>query len=225
LDRASFGPLFHVKRSMEARASQRRGGDDPTPLLLAYAEMLRERAVPLGLIGPGDEGRIFERHVADSCRAVPCIPEGTRSVLDIGSGAGLPGVPVAILRPDLLVTLLEPSRRRVGFLEFVIGELHLDGVQVIARRAEDADLAVDLAMARAVSDAVGSWRLAERCLRPAGSLLYFAGASWAEPHAEELAEAGATARVCSGSRAEGGPIVVIRAGGASAAVATDEDPG
>jgi 16S rRNA (guanine527-N7)-methyltransferase len=191
---------------------------------MAYAQMLRDKAVPLGLIGPGDAGRLFERHVADSCRAVPCIPDGTRSVVDIGSGAGLPGVPVAILRPDLVVTLLEPSRRRVAFLEFVVGELHLEGVRVMAERAEDVDLAVDLAMARAVSDAVGSWKLAERCLKPAGSLLYFAGASWAELHAEGLAGAGATARVCPRSQAGGGPIVVIRARGSSAAAAADEDP-
>jgi 16S rRNA (guanine527-N7)-methyltransferase len=216
-----------VKRSVDPpeHGSAAPGGAlDTSPRLLAYAELLRARAIPLGLIGAGDANRIFERHVADACRAVPCIPDGTRSVVDIGSGAGLPGVPVAILRPDLSVTLLEPSRRRVAFLEFVVGELGLDRVDVVAGRAEETDLAVDLAMARAVSDAVGSWGLAERCLVRGGSLLYFAGASWSDTEVVALARSGARGHVCAGSHGGGGPIVMIRAEGPSPPGSRDRDP-
>src|SRR2546423_14230134 len=90
------------------------------PGLAAFARLLAERAVPMGLISVRDAPRVLERHVLDSARAVQCLPDGVDEVVDVGSGAGLPGIPAAILRPAIRVTLLEPQWRRVGFLELAV---------------------------------------------------------------------------------------------------------
>ena len=140
-----------------------------------YEASLRDRAVALGMIGRGDASRLRDRHVLDSLRAVPAMPTNAGRVLDLGSGAGLPGIPVAIARPDLRVTLAETRHQRIAFLELVGRELGLTNLSVHGGRAEDAPGEMQVALARAFRDAAGSWRVAERLLRPDGCLLYFAG--------------------------------------------------
>ena len=78
--------------------------------LVRLADILEDRAIRLGMIARGDAGRVLARHVLDGLRVVPIIPKGTTSVADLGSGAGLPGLVVAVSRPDLGVTLVEPSK-------------------------------------------------------------------------------------------------------------------
>src|SRR5262245_9565503 len=86
--------------------------------LLAFEQLLRERAVPLGLISQADSNRIRERHILDSLRAVPLLEGMARAkVVDLGSGAGLPGVPLAIVLPESSFVLAESRSKRAGFLE------------------------------------------------------------------------------------------------------------
>lgn len=111
------------------------------------------RGVEWGLIGPREVDRLWERHI-DNCLAVTqdvqCLPQAC-SVIDVGSGAGLPGVVWAISRPDLTVTLVEPLERRVKFLDLVVQELALANVTVVRGRAQDVDIRGDRVTARAVA--------------------------------------------------------------------------
>ncbi|MGJ3508437.1 16S rRNA (guanine(527)-N(7))-methyltransferase RsmG [Enemella sp. A6] len=102
-----------------------------------YVALLADEGITWGLIGPREAERLWQRHVLNSCAIESLIAEGC-SVLDVGSGAGLPGIPLALTRPDLRITLLEPLQRRVEFLELVIERLQLDDrVRVHRGRAED----------------------------------------------------------------------------------------
>lgn len=118
-----------------------------------YATLLGTLGVDWGLVGPREVDRLWERHI-DNALAVTeddaCLPRGV-GVLDIGTGAGLPGMVWAIARPDLDVTLVEPMQRRTRFLEHVRDELHIDNVHVVRARAQDLDLVADRVTARAVA--------------------------------------------------------------------------
>jgi len=152
-----------------------------------YAELLGTDGVTRGLIGPRETERLWDRHLLNCAAVSELLPE--RGVLvDIGSGAGLPGVVLALLRPSLQVILLEPLLRRSVFLEECIAELGLSNATVLRARAEDkaaAHVNADIATARAVAplDRLAGW--AARLLRPGGELLAIKGQS-AE---EELAAA------------------------------------
>ena len=102
-----------------------------------YAQILATWGIERGLVGPKEGDRIWERHIANCIPLTTLIPEGV-SVLDIGSGAGLPGIVIALARPDLRVTLLEPLQRRVDFLIEVVAELGLD-ITVARGRAGQRD--------------------------------------------------------------------------------------
>jgi 16S rRNA (guanine527-N7)-methyltransferase len=108
---------------------------DRQPLLSRYAALLATEGVTRGLIGPREVPRLWDRHLINCGLLGALVPEGA-SVADIGSGAGLPGVVLAIVRPDLHVSLVEPMARRVAFLEEVRERLGLDTVEVVRRRAE-----------------------------------------------------------------------------------------
>lgn len=94
------------------------------PGMQRYAELLASVGVEWGVVGPHEAGRIWSRHIANCLGLADLLPAGAR-VLDVGSGAGLPGVVLALARPDLQVTLLEPLARRTRFLDLAIGELNL----------------------------------------------------------------------------------------------------
>ncbi len=149
--------------------------------LEAFAALLRERAIPLGLISEADAPRVRERHVKDSVRAARLVESGEAMLCDIGSGAGLPGIPIAIARPDLTVTAIEPRTRAVGFLELAIDRLGLANLRVLASRVEEADIVADVATSRAFAPIEGSWEAAVRILRPGGRLIYFAGRGLEDP--------------------------------------------
>ena len=153
--------------------------------LRSYVDLLRDRAVDLGLVASGDRERIQERHVDDSLQAAPLIRAG-ENVCDIGSGAGLPGIPLAIALPESRFVLVEPKRKAVAFLELVVDSLGLGNVEVVHRRVEDTDVVADVATTRAFGPVDRSWSAACGVLRPGGRLLYFAGASFDRSEAGSL---------------------------------------
>ena len=107
------------------------------PAIDRYAELLATDGMTRGLLGPREADRIWDRHILNSAALGGIVPEGVH-VADIGSGAGLPGLPLAILRTDLRVSLVEPLRRRCIFLSEVVDELGLaDRVEVLRARAEE----------------------------------------------------------------------------------------
>lgn len=121
--------------------------------LLAYQEMLATAGVEWGVIGPREVDRLWDRHI-DNCLAVTedldCLPDSC-SVIDVGSGAGLPGIVWAIARPDLKVKVVEPLERRVRFLELAVDNLGLNNVTVFRGRAQESTAQADRVTARAVS--------------------------------------------------------------------------
>jgi len=175
-----------------------------------FEALLLDRAVPLGMVSARDRDRLWARHVLDSVRGVGCLPEHTRSIVDVGSGAGLPGIPVAICRPDLSVALLEPKSRRAGFLELVVDTLGLRNVSVVVGRATRLSLSADLCLARAVATPTKTWQLAHSLLRPGGRLLLWAGRSWPGAEGAELERLGVRWKICSqpGFSWEG-PLVIM----------------
>ena len=153
-----------------------------------YAELLATDGVTRGLIGPRETERLWERHLLNCAVVAELLPE-RGSLVDIGSGAGLPGMVLAMLRPSLEVTLLEPLLRRSVFLEECVAELGLANTTVLRARAEEkaaARIRADVATARAVAPLgrLAGW--AAPLLRPGGQLLAIKGQS----AAEELAAAG-----------------------------------
>jgi 16S rRNA (guanine527-N7)-methyltransferase len=125
---------------------------DRLPLAERYTELLATEGVLRGLIGPREAPRLWERHVLNSAVLGEAVPEEA-SVCDIGTGAGLPGLVLAIARPDLAVTLVEPLLRRTTFLDEVVSELGLSQVTVVRGRAEDLHGAAtfDVVTSRAVA--------------------------------------------------------------------------
>lgn len=113
-----------------------------------YAEILATWGIERGLIGPREADRIWERHIANCIPVSTLIPEGV-TVADIGSGAGLPGLVIALARPDLRVTLVEPLQRRVDFLNEVIEQLAIP-VTVLHSKAESVKSAFSIVTARAL---------------------------------------------------------------------------
>jgi 16S rRNA (guanine527-N7)-methyltransferase len=121
------------------------------PLVSRYVDILTSTAVEWGLIGPREADRVWDRHILN-CAALSGLIADRSSVADVGSGAGLPGIPLAVLRPDLRVTLIEPLLRRSTFLTETIEKLAIgDRVQVVRARAEDHHQSYDVVVARAVA--------------------------------------------------------------------------
>jgi 16S rRNA (guanine527-N7)-methyltransferase len=146
--------------------------------VLAYEGLLRERAIPAGLVSVDDAPRLRERHILDCLRAATEVRSLDRLALDLGSGAGLPGMVVAIACPGLRVRLVDSRRRRVAFLELAVADLELANVQVLQARVEGLDAEADLCFARAFAPLEETWSLASGLLAPGGRLVYFAGAGF-----------------------------------------------
>jgi 16S rRNA (guanine527-N7)-methyltransferase len=170
-------------RSLDARSSSSAVTDpfgERLPLARRYAEHLATTGVEWGLVGPREASRVWERHVLNCAVVADLVPPAAR-VLDIGSGAGLPGIPLALARPDLRVVLVEPLARRVEWLRMVLADLELP-VEVERGRAEDTPIrrrweGADVVTSRAVAPL---HRLAAWCLplvRPGGMMLAVKGMS------------------------------------------------
>lgn len=195
--------MFHVKQpawaDVETVAHAVFG--DRYPLVVRYAAMLAGSGVDRGLIGPREADRLWERHLLNSAVVGELLPPGYR-VLDLGSGAGLPGIPLALARPDLTIVLLEPMQRRVEWLREVIAALGLD-ILVHRGRAEDPRVRAelggnDVVIARAVAPLarLAQWSLP--LVPPGGRLLAVKGVS-AE---QEVARDAAAVRAAGGAAVE-----------------------
>jgi len=165
----------------------------------AFAELLAGPGVVRGLLGPREVPRIWDRHLLNCAVVAEAVPADVRLV-DIGSGAGLPGLVLAIVRQDITVTLLEPLLRRTVFLEECVETLKLKNVEVLRGRAEElaGKRVFDVASARAVAplDRLLTWAMP--LLVEGGELIAMKG----ERAAEELAEAEPQLRASGAATAE-----------------------
>ena len=173
--------MFHVKRNGVPRAPESAAAVFGIRMDMAerYAELLSTVGVERGLIGPREGDRLWDRHLLNSAAIGELVPEGCR-IADIGSGAGMPGIPVAIARPDLNVVLIEPLLRRATFLSEVTDALGLTAVTVVRGRAEELSVrreyaGLDAVMSRAVAtlDKLTRWSLP--LLRSGGEMLAMKG--------------------------------------------------
>lgn len=123
---------------------------DRLPLARAYAAALVRDSDLLGLLGPREMPKLWSRHILNSAVVAELVSAG-KTVADVGSGAGLPGIPMAIAQPDAHFTLIEPMERRSDWLRQIASELGLTNVSVLRARAEEVGEAFDLVTARAVS--------------------------------------------------------------------------
>ena len=147
------------------------------PAAVRYAGLLAGPGVERGLIGPAEAARIWDRHLLNCAVVAQLVPD--RCVLaDLGSGAGLPGIVLALLRPECDVLLVESTARRAAFLAECVAELELPGVQVLHGRAEDLapEVAADIVTARAVAPLgkLAGWAVG--LCRPGGTVLAIKGA-------------------------------------------------
>jgi 16S rRNA (guanine527-N7)-methyltransferase len=158
------------------------------PLAVRFAEILADTGVSHGLIGPREVPRLWDRHVLN-CAVVADAFEPDARVIDVGSGAGLPGLALAIVRPDLEVHLVEPMLRRTQWLTGVVAELGLGSVTVHRGRAEElaGTVSAPYATARAVArlDKLARWCVP--LLEPGGTLVAMKGRSAAQELAEDRA--------------------------------------
>lgn len=141
-----------------------------------YATLLITEGIERGLIGPQEGERIWERHIFNSLPVSTLIPQGA-SVIDIGSGAGLPGIPLALSRPDISVTLIEPLQRRVDFLTEAVSGLN---ITVLRGRAQDFRITADVVTARAVAPLEKLATMTRHLIKKGGVLLAIKGESGAE---------------------------------------------
>lgn len=145
-----------------------------------YVDILANRGIEWGLLGPREVDRLWDRHVLNSVAPADLIPAGVR-MADVGSGAGLPGIPLAILRTDLDVTLIEPLLRRSNFLSAAVDELGISPqVSVVRGRAEEHKGSYEVVTARAVAplDRLVNW--CAPLLAPGGMMLALKGSSAAD---------------------------------------------
>lgn len=139
--------------------------------ILRYATFLLTEGIERGLIGPQEGERIWERHIFNSLPVSTLIPAGA-SVIDIGSGAGLPGIPLALSRPDISVTLIEPLQRRVDFLTEAVSGLN---ITVLRGRAQDFTITADVVTARAVAPLEKLVKITRHLIKKGGVLLAIKG--------------------------------------------------
>ena len=175
--------------------------------LAEFEELLRDRGLRLGLVAESDAARIRDRHVLDSLRAVLGVEDSDSLAYDIGSGAGLPGLVVAIARPGLAVWLVEPRHGRAGFLELAIERLGIRNAVAFPGRIEDLADPADVCFARAFAPLPDAWKAALPRLKPGGRLVYFAGARTTTP--EALPGVGSVRVLETPVLASGGPLIIM----------------
>ncbi|MFM2024733.1 MAG: hypothetical protein RLZZ56_746 [Actinomycetota bacterium] len=152
---------------------------DRLDLARGYANALVRDGDLLGLLGPREMPRLWSRHILNSAVVAELVAPG-KTVCDIGSGAGLPGIPMAIVLPETRFTLIEPMERRSDWLVSVVEELGLTNVEVLRARAEEVGEAFDIATARAVSALPKLLRMCVPLVRHGGEILALKGSKAAE---------------------------------------------
>jgi len=139
-----------------------------------YAQLLVRDGDLLGLLGPREMPKLWTRHILNSAVVAELVPNGA-SVADVGSGAGLPGIPMAIAQPNAHFTLIEPMERRSDWLLLVVEQLGLRNVKVLRARAEEVGEVFDLVTARAVSALPKLLRLTVPLTRHGGAIIALKG--------------------------------------------------
>ena len=144
----------------------------------AFAEFLVGAGIERGLIGPREGERIWDRHIFN-CLPITQLLPNRASLFDIGSGAGLPGIVIALARPDLQVTLIEPLERRVEFLNEAVAAIPdlPFPIQVLRGRAQDIKMSADFVTARAVAPLEKLKKMSWHMVKTGGSLLAMKGES------------------------------------------------
>jgi 16S rRNA (guanine527-N7)-methyltransferase len=211
--------MFHVKHevwSPVATALDLPLTEAQASLLDGYLGFLSQRGLPMGIVAPGDADRLVERHIGDALRAAVALDAlldggnhgGSEPLaVDLGSGGGLPGIPLAIVRPTVRFVLTEVRRNRAAFLSEVVAALGLGNVEVHPGKAERLDPRADVALARAFASPEEMWRVAVRVLSPDGSLLYWAGTRFSM--ADEVPEGVAATVFPAPTLAPSGPLVIM----------------
>ena len=144
-----------------------------TDEIQAFAHFLATAGIERGLIGPREGERIWDRHIFNCLPVTQLLPEGT-TLFDIGSGAGLPGIVIALARPDIQVTLIEPLERRVEFLKEATEGLN---IEVIRGRAQDIKKTAHFVTARAVAPLEKLKKMSWHMVKTGGALLAMKGES------------------------------------------------
>jgi len=183
--------MFHVKHATAPPAPPAAEAvfGEHVGIAREYANLLAGPGVERGLLGPREVERLWDRHILNSAAVAELIEPGAR-VIDIGSGAGLPGLALAIARPDLSVTLVEPMQRRTDFLTEAVASLGVQA-EVVRGRAEEVAVrtriaGADVVVSRAVADLEKLARWSLPLLRPGGRMMALKG----ERAAEEIADHG-----------------------------------
>jgi 16S rRNA (guanine527-N7)-methyltransferase len=194
--------MFHVKPGMfhveQPPSSAGAVFGDRLALARRFATHLATTGIERGLIGPREAARVWDRHLLNCAVVAELVPDGAR-VVDVGSGAGLPGIPLALARPDLSVVLVEALARRVDWLREVVEDLGLP-VEIEHGRAEEPGVrarweGADVVTARAVAPLVRLAGWALPLLRTGGTLLALKGVS----ASDEVARDGSAVRRLGGS--------------------------
>ena len=148
------------------------------PVAVRYAEHLATTGIEWGLIGPREIDRLWTRHILN-CAVVAEFIGDTDVVGDVGSGAGLPGIPIALLRPEAQIVLIEPMERRVEWLTMVVEDLGLDNVRIVRARVEDLvdEEMFTVVTARAVKAMTTLIEWTHEVMGPEGRILALKGAS------------------------------------------------
>ncbi len=167
-----------------------KGGQDQ---IQAFAQILITKGIERGVIGPKEGDRIWDRHIANCLPVTTLIPQGVR-VVDIGSGAGLPGIVIALARPDLKMTLVEPLQRRVDFLNEVVAELELP-IEVIRGRAQVVKKQFEVVTARAVAPLEELIKISWHMIPKGGGLLAIKGETAEAELAATSLKKGSTAQL------------------------------
>lgn len=151
-------------------------GQDEWDRLVAFADLIEQEGEKRGLVGPRELSRMWTRHILNSTAISEFIPNG-KSVVDVGSGAGFPGLILAIIRPDLQLTLVDSMERRCDWLNYATSELGLENVTIRLGRAEDlaSEIEADVVTARAVAALKKLLPWTMPLLKPGGSLVALKG--------------------------------------------------
>ncbi len=151
---------------------QLEASDEVTAKLAAFVALLQKWNRVYNLTAVRDPGAMISRHILDSLVVVPYLTQGR--LLDVGTGAGLPGLPVAMLRPDLSVTLLDSNAKKLRFVRQAIAELGLGNTEVVHSRMQEYQPArsFDMVISRAVASLAELYRLSAHLIRPGGRMLF-----------------------------------------------------
>lgn len=146
----------------------------------SFAQTLANDSDELGLLGPRELDKLWSRHILNSAVVAELVRPGDK-VADVGSGAGLPGIPMAIARPDAEFVLIEPMERRSSWMLEVVQDLGLKNVRILRSRAEDvSEQYFDIVTARAVASLDKLLKMCVPLLKPGGALIALKGSKAAE---------------------------------------------